>query len=86
MSLAVLMLFSEKAGDVRGCLNGSLWLKIAVLVSTSPAGPISPGSAGRFRALPAPGVRSKFSFMTADLSALALKVASEQDKETCSPR
>lgn len=73
--MSVLMLFSEKGGDVRGCLNGSLWLKSVVLVSPSSVVPMSPGSAGRFRVLPAPGARSKFSFMTARLSASTLKAA-----------
>ncbi len=84
MSLAAPMLFSVKGGDVRGCLSGSLWLKSAVLVSPSPVVPTSPGSAGRFRALPAPGARSKLSFMTARLSASTLKAASDKDEDKLS--
>lgn len=65
MSLTEPMLFSVKGGVVRGCLSGSLWLKSGVLLSASPAPVMSPGSAGKLRDLPAPGARSKFSFMTA---------------------
>lgn len=70
MSFAVLVLLSVKAGAVRGCLNGSLWLKSAVLVSVSPALTIYPESAKGFRVLPAPGARSKFSSMTAGFVSL----------------
>lgn len=77
----MLMLFSAKGGNVRGCLSGSLWLKSAVLVSPAPAFPTSPGSTGRLRVLPAPGARSKFSSMTAGLSAATLKAASERGED-----
>lgn len=75
MTSAAPRLFSAKGGKVRGCLSGSLWLKSVALGSPlSPTLPASPGSATKFRLLPAPGARSKLSSMAARL---ILKAASE---------
>lgn len=83
MSFAVLVLLSVKAGAVRGCLNGSLWLKSAVLVSVSPALPIYPESAKGFRVLPAPGARSKFSSMTAGFVSLGSQNGIRKKENCC---